>query len=69
MRKEDTVDIKCDLCGVVVDLYLIPDVGWRCPPCIWKERQQLFELCEEVLRVDVKLGILLNIGSILAKMR
>ena len=42
----------CDRCGVVVDIYHIPDVGWRCLPCIWKE---VVELRVEFVKVRAEL--------------
>ncbi len=40
MRSEDAKKMKCDQCGVVVGLYQ-HDTGYRCPECIWKEKERL----------------------------
>lgn len=42
MRKEDADKIKCDRCGGVIGLFQ-HDHGWRCPRCIWNEREIMLE--------------------------
>ncbi len=42
MKKEDADKIKCDRCGAVTSLFQ-HDYGWRCPQCIWNEREIMLE--------------------------
>ncbi len=40
--------IKCDRCGNRIGLYT-HDYGWRCPLCIWTEREKLIEIARCLL--------------------
>ncbi len=40
--------IKCDRCGGVVGLHC-HSTGWRCPSCIWNERENLIEWAKNLL--------------------
>lgn len=48
MKSEDAEKIKCDRCGAVVGLYCL-NTGWRCPSCIWSERENLIEWAKILL--------------------
>ncbi len=48
MLPEDAKSIKCDRCGVTVSLYRHAN-GWRCPSCIWNERENLISWAKSVL--------------------
>ncbi len=48
MHSEDAKKIKCDRCDGVIGLYQ-HDKGWRCPLCIWKERENLIKQAKGVL--------------------
>lgn len=47
MLSEEVKRIKCDRCGVTIGLYT-HDTGYRCPDCIWKEKEKL-RICAERL--------------------
>lgn len=40
---------KCDRCKVTVGNYQYEPGKWRCPRCVWKERERLSAACEAVL--------------------
>jgi len=42
LNPEEAKKIKCDRCGAVIGLHRHSD-GWRCPQCIWNERENLIE--------------------------
>lgn len=48
MHSEDVKKIKCDRCGGVIGLFRHRK-GWRCPTCIWSERENLIEWARDVL--------------------
>lgn len=48
MKSEDAKKIKCDRCNAVVGLHR-HDTGWRCPSCIWNERENLIEWAKSLL--------------------
>ncbi len=48
MTPEEVKKIKCDRCGVIVGLYR-HSKGWRCPQCIWNERENLIEWSKIIL--------------------
>lgn len=48
MNPEEAKKIKCDRCGAVVGLHRHTD-GWRCPQCIWDERENLIEWARSLL--------------------
>lgn len=50
MKPEDARKIKCDRCSVVVGLHR-HSKGWRCPSCIWNERENLIEWAKNLLNV------------------
>lgn len=49
MTSEEAKKIKCDRCGVTVGLYR-HNKGWRCPQCIWNERENLIEWAKNLLK-------------------
>lgn len=48
MTPEEAKAIRCDRCGAVVGLHQHRD-GWRCPQCIWNERENLIEWARNLL--------------------
>lgn len=48
MNPEEANKIKCDRCGVTAGLYR-HSVGWRCPGCIWSERENLITWTKRLL--------------------
>lgn len=48
MKPEDAKKIKCDRCDAVVSLHR-HCTGWRCPSCIWSERENLIEWAKSLL--------------------
>lgn len=48
MKPEEASAIKCDRCGAMVGLYRHSN-GWRCPLCIWSERENLIEQAKDLL--------------------
>lgn len=48
MDAKTVASIKCDRCGATIGLYTHPN-GWRCPECIWNEREQLLESANALL--------------------
>lgn len=48
MKQEDAEKIRCDRCKVVFGLYRHKN-GWRCPSCIWNERESLIEQAKNLL--------------------
>jgi len=51
MHPDDVKNIKCDTCTVVCGLYMYGQ-GWRCPECIWKEREKLLAIVNSLLGVE-----------------
>lgn len=51
MNSEEVKKIKCDRCGAVIGLYR-HDTGWRCPQCIWNERENLIEWAKNLLNTN-----------------
>lgn len=50
MTPEDAKKIKCDRCATTFGLYRHSD-GWRCPVCIWNERENLIAWAGRVLDI------------------
>ncbi|KKN91239.1 hypothetical protein LCGC14_0221070 [marine sediment metagenome] len=50
MLPEDAKKNKCDRCGVIVSLYRHAN-GWRCPSCIWNERENLIKWSKPLLNL------------------
>ena len=48
MHSEEAKKIKCDRCRAVIGLYRHSS-GWRCPQCIWNERENLIEWSKSLL--------------------
>lgn len=48
MHPDEAKNIKCDRCKTTCGLYR-HDTGWRCPSCIWTEREKLIEIAMCVL--------------------
>lgn len=42
-------EIKCDRCGTIAELYRHIN-GWRCPKCIWNERENLIAWSNNLLK-------------------
>lgn len=42
---------KCGRCGAIFGLYQFTSDCWRCPECVWKEREKLIELCKQVVEM------------------
>ena len=51
MNLDSVRNIKCDTCQVVCGLYMYGE-GWRCPECIWKEREKLIEAARSLLSAE-----------------
>jgi len=48
MHSKEAKLMKCDRCKAVVGLYR-HNTGWRCPQCIWNERENLIEWAKNLL--------------------
>lgn len=48
MNPDAVKNIKCDTCRVVCGLHMYGE-GWRCPLCIWTEREKLIEVIRSLL--------------------
>lgn len=54
MTSENAKKNKCDRCGsseIVVGLYRHAN-GWRCPSCIWNERENLIAWAKNLLSAN-----------------
>ena len=51
MHPDEVRNIKCDTCTVVCGLYMYGE-GWRCPDCIWKEREKLLAIAHSLLGTE-----------------
>ena len=50
MTSEDAKKIECDRCSGVFATGLYRHTnGWRCPSCIWNERENLIEWAKNLL--------------------
>lgn len=57
MKSEDIKKIKCDRCDVIVGLHC-HSTGWRCPSCIWNERENLIAWARNLLNTITYTSIL-----------
>ncbi len=48
LTPEEAAKIKCDRCRATCGL-MQHDYGWRCPTCIWTEREKLIEVARCIL--------------------
>lgn len=63
MKREDANKIKCDQCKVVVGLYQYAPGEWRCPECIWKEKELLENFLHQIAQLILKWHKILTKGE------
>jgi hypothetical protein len=50
MNKEAAAKIRCDKCQAVCGNYQFAPGQWRCPKCIWAQKELLLAVCKKILK-------------------